>query len=65
MLSSLYNLVIKNKQKAISGAIIMFIGGLGLQVGGVNLVDATVKDVVEAAILAVVTYAGVFFPANK
>lgn len=64
-MKNLYNLVVVGNQKAIVGLVLALIGGIGLQVGGVNVLDATVREVVNAGVLAVVTAGGVWVKANK
>lgn len=65
MLSNIYTTIVKGNQKAVIGFVLSLIAGLGLQVGGVNLLDVTVGELVTAGITAAITSAGVWFKANK
>jgi hypothetical protein len=43
----------------------MVVAGLGFQVNGVNLLDATVGQVLSAIVAGLITAAGVWLKANK
>jgi len=64
-MSKLYSLLVKGNQKAIIGFVIAAVAGLAIQVNGVNLVDATVGEVIESVVSAAVIAGGVWFKANK
>ena len=64
-MKNLYNVIVAGNQKAIVGLVIALIGGLGLQVGGVNILDVSVRELVNAVVLAVITSAGVWLKANR
>jgi hypothetical protein len=65
MLQSVYKLVVQGNQKAIVGFVLMVVAGLGFQVNGVNLLDATVGQVLSALVAGLITAAGVWLKANK
>lgn len=65
MLNNLYTLLVVGKQKAIVAFVLMLVGGLGFQVGGVDLLDATVGEVISALVAGVIGYASVWFKANS
>lgn len=60
----IYELLVKGNEKAFVGGILALIGGLGLQVGGIDFLDATVREVVESIALAVATGLGVWLQRN-
>lgn len=65
MLSNIYNVVVKGNQKAIVAFVFALIGTLGLQVGGVNVLDVTVRELVNGVIASGLTAVGVWLQANK
>lgn len=60
----IYELLVKGNEKAFVGGMLALIGGLGLQVGGVDFLEATVREVVESIALAVATGLGVWLQRN-
>lgn len=64
-MKNLYQTFITGNQKAIIGFVLTLIAGLGLQVGGVNILDVTVRELVSAIGTAVVTGVGVWVTRNK
>lgn len=65
MLSRLYEVVVKGNQKAVVAFALTFVGGLGLTVHGVNILDATVGDVISTTMNSVIASFGVWLTANK
>ena len=65
MLSNLYNTIVKGNQKAVIAFALTFVGGLGLSVGGVNILDVTVGELISSGITAVIATAGVWLKANS
>ena len=62
---NLYDFVVVGNQKAIVAFVLTLVGGLGLSVGGVNILDVTVGELVGSTITAAVATAGVWLKANK
>lgn len=65
MISNIYSTIVKGNQKAIVGFVITFITGLGLQVGGVNILDVTVGEIISAGVTGAIASAGVWLKANN
>lgn len=65
VLKNIFQLIVKGNQKAIVGFVLAAVAGLGLQVGGTNLLDATVGEVVSSVATGAITAAGVWFKANS
>lgn len=65
MVSRLYKLIVKGNQKAIVGFVLTFVASLGLQINGVNLLDATVGEVINSTVAGAINAAGVWIKANK
>lgn len=63
--SHLYGVVVSGNQKAIVAFVLAAVAGLGLQVNGVNLLDASVREVVVAVVSGLVSSVGVWLKANK
>jgi len=64
-LASVYETVVLGNQKAIVSWVTSFIGSLSIQVQGINIVDATVEQVIGAVVISALTSAGVWLQANK
>lgn len=64
-MEKIYNTIVAGNQKAVIGFVLTLVAGLGLQVGGVNVLDATVGQVIAAVVSGVITSAGVWFKTNK
>lgn len=62
---SAYSFLVVGNQKAIVAGVVALVAGLGLQVNGVNLLDATVREVVVAGVNAVVAAGAVWLKANR
>lgn len=65
IVKNVFQLVVKGNEKAIVGFLLAAVAGLGLQVGGTNLLDATVGEVVSSVATGAITAAGVWFKANS
>lgn len=65
MLNNIYTTIVKGNQKAVIGFVLTFVAGLGLQIGGVNILDVTIGDAISAGIAAGITSAGVWFKGNN
>jgi len=65
MLKNLYDFIVVGNQKAVIAFALTFIGGLGLQVGGVNILDVTVRELIASGITGAIASAGVYIKGNN
>lgn len=62
---NMYNFIVVGNQKAIAAFVVTLIGGLGLSVGGTNLIDVTIGELISSVVTAVVATGAVWLKANK
>lgn len=65
MFHKLYVTLVTGNQKAIIAFALSFLAGLGITVGGVNILDVTIREALTAGFTAVVTAGGVWLKANN
>lgn len=65
VVKSIYSFLVVGNQKAIVAGVLALVTSVGLQVDGVNLLDATVGEVLVSLINGVIASAGVWLKANR